>query len=143
VLVEDYGVGMSAMLLPEGGGEPISVMAMEKIKSESGLASGSFALPKKGTLVVTFDNSYSLLRSLAFYICVPYFQYHIFMPYMYALQRLTALYICRLNVCMPYTGRACSGQRLSTNVYPIFKIFMPYMYISYASGQKLSTTRLT
>ena len=66
VLVEDYGVGMSAMLLPEGGGDPIPVMDMEKIKSESGLATGSFALPKKGTLVVTFDNSYSLLRSKTF-----------------------------------------------------------------------------
>ena len=66
VLVEDYGVGMSAMLLPEGGGDPIPVMDMEKIKSESGLAAGSFALPKKGTLVVTFDNSYSLLRSKTF-----------------------------------------------------------------------------
>mmetsp|Transcript_16449 Transcript_16449/g.26390 ORF Transcript_16449/g.26390 Transcript_16449/m.26390 type:complete len:84 (+) Transcript_16449:132-383(+) len=57
---------MSAILFPEGGGASVQVMAAEKIKSDSGLASGSFPLPAKGKLVVTFDNSYSLLRSKTF-----------------------------------------------------------------------------
>ena len=66
LLVEDYGVDLSAALYPEGGGAPIEVLAKQKIKSDSGLASGTFALPCKGTLVLTFDNSYSILRSKTF-----------------------------------------------------------------------------
>ena len=66
VLVEDFGIGMSAVLHPEAGGAPVEVMAMQKIKSDSGLAVGSFPLPTKGKLLVTFDNSYSILRSKTF-----------------------------------------------------------------------------
>ena len=66
VLVEDFGIGMSAVLHPEAGGAPVEVMAMQKIKSDSGLAVGSFPLPAKGKLLVTFDNSYSILRSKTF-----------------------------------------------------------------------------
>jgi hypothetical protein len=66
VVVEDYGVDMSAELHPEGGGAPIQVMAKQKIKSESGLAMGTMTLPAKGRLIVVFDNSYSILRSKTF-----------------------------------------------------------------------------
>ena len=54
------------MLHPEDGSEPIEVMAYQKIKAESGLATGTILLPKKGELRITFDNSYSLLRSKTF-----------------------------------------------------------------------------
>ena len=36
---------------------------MRKIKADEGLVTGTFDVKNAGTLVITFDNSYSLLRS--------------------------------------------------------------------------------
>jgi len=66
LVVEDFGIGMEATLVPDDGTAPICVMQYQKIKAASGLATGVVSLPKKGTLQVTFDNTYSLLRSKTF-----------------------------------------------------------------------------
>ena len=49
VLVEDFGIAMSAVLHPEAGGAPVEVMAMQKIKSDSGLAEGRFRSPLRAS----------------------------------------------------------------------------------------------
>lgn len=76
VLVEDHGICMSAHLWPEGAagscGARECVMESTKLKAENGLATGSFALPVAGELIVSFDNTHSLLRSktLEYHIAV-------------------------------------------------------------------------
>ena len=82
VVVEDFGIAMSAAFLPDldapadGGprhpdrppryGPAEQVMAPTKIKAAGGLATGTLALPGAGLLQVTFDNSYSIFRSKTF-----------------------------------------------------------------------------
>mmetsp|Transcript_30333 Transcript_30333/g.68574 ORF Transcript_30333/g.68574 Transcript_30333/m.68574 type:complete len:389 (-) Transcript_30333:143-1309(-) len=63
VTVEDFGIDMSAQLLPSDGSEALQLMAVQKIRAENGLTSGDWILPTRGQLQVRFDNSYSLLRS--------------------------------------------------------------------------------
>mmetsp|Transcript_12151 Transcript_12151/g.30451 ORF Transcript_12151/g.30451 Transcript_12151/m.30451 type:complete len:433 (-) Transcript_12151:84-1382(-) len=66
VLVQDFGVGMSAVLVPSSGGAPIKVIQDCKVKADGGLAEGVVELPVKGTLQVTFDNTYSMFRGKTF-----------------------------------------------------------------------------
>lgn len=75
VSVEAYGISMEATLM-HGEGEGVDAAQREigsytvlraggqdKIKAESGAAKGSWACTRPGVLHVTFDNSYSILRS--------------------------------------------------------------------------------
>mmetsp|Transcript_19339 Transcript_19339/g.44539 ORF Transcript_19339/g.44539 Transcript_19339/m.44539 type:complete len:421 (-) Transcript_19339:465-1727(-) len=66
VLVQDFGVGMSAELHPTEGGPHIKVIPDCKVKADGGLAEGVVQLQKKGTLIVTFDNTYSMFRGKTF-----------------------------------------------------------------------------
>ena len=84
VVVEDFGIGMSAAFLPDlddpaGAraaaaaadyapryGPAQAVMPPTKIKAAGGLAGGTLSLPARGLLRVTFDNSYSVFRSKTF-----------------------------------------------------------------------------
>ncbi len=85
VVVEDFGINMGAVFIPDLGdptaaaraaaagadyapqyGPPQTIMEPTKIKAAGGLASGTLALPARGLLRVTFDNSYSVFRSKTF-----------------------------------------------------------------------------
>ena len=63
--VAAYGIKMSAVL--EGDDKSMSVLRAaeeeEKIKSDGGLAKGSWLLGTAGQIVVKLDNSYSYMRS--------------------------------------------------------------------------------
>ena len=76
VLVAGYGVGVGATMKLGGGGsnkeskdskeskeKGEEVLPTRKIKADEGLVTGTFDVKNAGTLVITFDNSYSLLRS--------------------------------------------------------------------------------
>lgn len=58
ILVEAYGIGVSCAY--KTGSE---VLAYRKIKSEDGRVEGVFEATEAGILVVTLDNTYSMLRS--------------------------------------------------------------------------------
>ena len=63
--VASYGIKMRAELRTESG-EVIVLRKSgdeEKIKSESGVTKGTWELEQTGKLVVTLDNTYSILRS--------------------------------------------------------------------------------
>lgn len=66
VIVQDFGVGMKATLVPDDGSAAIDVIPAMKIKAEGGLKEGLVLLPKRGKLQVTFDNTYSIFRSKTF-----------------------------------------------------------------------------
>jgi len=44
-------------------GEEVSVVEVQKIKSEKGLQQGTFPVKSKVVVTFTFDNSYSLINS--------------------------------------------------------------------------------
>mmetsp|Transcript_38149 Transcript_38149/g.93725 ORF Transcript_38149/g.93725 Transcript_38149/m.93725 type:complete len:418 (+) Transcript_38149:397-1650(+) len=60
VLVQDSKLKMYAVLRPDDGSKEIEVMASTKLKAENGLTSITIHLPKKGNLIVTFDNKGSV-----------------------------------------------------------------------------------
>ena len=65
VYVAAYGIKMSAVLEKEDGGIVVLRDAdeVEKIKNDGGLVKGSWPLPAPGKIVITLDNSYSMMRS--------------------------------------------------------------------------------
>lgn len=66
LIMQDYGIIMSARLRPSDGGAVVTLMEPRKFKDSAGLVSGDFAIPAAGNLEVTFDNKYSVLRSKTF-----------------------------------------------------------------------------
>ena len=66
LIMQDYGIIMSAKLWPADGGASVTLMEPCKFKDSAGLVSGDFTIPAAGRLEVTFDNKYSVLRSKTF-----------------------------------------------------------------------------
>jgi hypothetical protein len=66
LIMQDYGIIMGAQLRPADGGAVVTLMEPRKFKDTAGLVSGDFAIPAAGSLEVTFDNKYSMLRSKTF-----------------------------------------------------------------------------
>lgn len=65
VVVSAYGIGISAELTTADG-KTVSVVSDHKVKAEGSVVSQSFVCEKAGMLTVTFDNTYSVLRSKTF-----------------------------------------------------------------------------
>lgn len=65
VSVEDYGIGVQCKLVPSGQSPEMAKMMFpyRKIKSEQGIITADFEAEVSGRLILSFDNSYSYLRS--------------------------------------------------------------------------------
>ena len=63
VLIAGYGLGVGATMSVGETKEEEEVLPMRKIKADEGLVSGTFDVKSAGTLKITFDNTYSILRS--------------------------------------------------------------------------------
>lgn len=61
VMVKDYGIGVECKIKSEN--KEKVVFDYRKIKAEEGLVEGTFTIEQPGCLVITLDNSYSILRS--------------------------------------------------------------------------------
>jgi len=60
MMVQDYSVHISAKYK---SGESSPLLSYRKVKAEDGLVTGVFEAARAGIIVVTFDNTYSMLRS--------------------------------------------------------------------------------
>lgn len=66
VNVEERDIGLTIHFVPEGGGEGVSIQEMVRVSVEK----NSFRAPCAGTVNITLDNSYSLLRGKSVHIAI-------------------------------------------------------------------------
>ena len=69
ISVAERNIVMSAKLVPQSGPD-ITLFESRKVNATEGTLTGNWIAPLIGTLVITFDNSYSMLRSKTVRYCV-------------------------------------------------------------------------
>lgn len=60
---KDYDIGLGALFMPDSGSADVTVMALQRVDSHIVPQFGTFSSrDRSGTLIMTLDNSFSLLR---------------------------------------------------------------------------------
>ena len=68
VKVENKNVIMNAKIINDG--PELTLFESRKVNATEGTITGNWVAPLAGTLVITFDNSYSMLRSKTVRYCI-------------------------------------------------------------------------